>query len=130
MKRFLIYKYDPGNPKDEPKYVSYYVDLKKILPCIWTLSFMLKITSIQPSHSEDHADKVFADHARWTAMDSIHWPVSDKLTVIFQSIPPHHTFGTHVCFKRLSCRHDEFLCPISNYWALFEEKMTKSLRGN
>ena len=32
MKRFLIYKYDPENPNDEPKYVSYYVDLKKIPP--------------------------------------------------------------------------------------------------
>lgn len=32
MKRFLIYKYDPENPKDEPKYVSYYIDLQKIPP--------------------------------------------------------------------------------------------------
>lgn len=32
LKRFLIYKYDPENPNDEPKYVSYYVDLKKIPP--------------------------------------------------------------------------------------------------
>jgi len=32
MKRFLVYKYDPENPKDEPKYISYYIDLKKIAP--------------------------------------------------------------------------------------------------
>lgn len=32
MKRFLIYKYDPENPSDEPKYVSYYIDLTKIPP--------------------------------------------------------------------------------------------------
>ena len=32
MKRFLIYKYDPENPNDEPKYVSYYIDLKNIPP--------------------------------------------------------------------------------------------------
>jgi len=32
MKRFLIYKYDPENVNDEPKYVSYYIDLKKIPP--------------------------------------------------------------------------------------------------
>lgn len=32
MKRFLIYKYDPENPSDEPKYVSYYIDLNKIPP--------------------------------------------------------------------------------------------------
>mgnify|MGYP000904072655 CR=1 FL=1 len=32
VKRFLIYKYDPENPRDEPKYVSYYIDLKKIPP--------------------------------------------------------------------------------------------------
>jgi succinate dehydrogenase (ubiquinone) iron-sulfur subunit len=32
MKRFLIYKYDPENPHDEPKYVSYYIDLTKIPP--------------------------------------------------------------------------------------------------
>jgi len=32
MKRFLIYKYDPEDSKDEPKYVSYYIDLKKISP--------------------------------------------------------------------------------------------------
>ena len=32
MKRFLIYKYNPENPDDEPKYVSYYIDLKKISP--------------------------------------------------------------------------------------------------
>jgi succinate dehydrogenase (ubiquinone) iron-sulfur subunit len=32
MKQFLIYRYDPANPEDQPKYVSYYVDLKKISP--------------------------------------------------------------------------------------------------
>lgn len=32
MKQFLVYKYDPENPTDEPKYVSYYIDLKKIPP--------------------------------------------------------------------------------------------------
>lgn len=32
MKRFLVYKYDPENPSDEPKYVSYYIDLTKIPP--------------------------------------------------------------------------------------------------
>ena len=32
MKRFLIYKYDPENPNDEPKYMSYYLNLKTILP--------------------------------------------------------------------------------------------------
>ena len=32
MKRFLVYKYDPEDPNDEPKYVSYYIDLKKIPP--------------------------------------------------------------------------------------------------
>lgn len=32
MKRFLIYRYDPENPNDEPKYISYYIDLKKIPP--------------------------------------------------------------------------------------------------
>lgn len=32
MKRFLVYKYDPENPNDEPKYVSYYIDLKTIPP--------------------------------------------------------------------------------------------------
>lgn len=32
MKRFLIYKYNPEDPKDEPKYVSYYIDLNKIAP--------------------------------------------------------------------------------------------------
>lgn len=32
MKQFLIYKYDPEDPTDEPKYMSYYIDLKKIAP--------------------------------------------------------------------------------------------------
>jgi len=32
MKQFLIYKYNPEDPSDEPKYVSYYIDLKKIAP--------------------------------------------------------------------------------------------------
>ena len=32
MKQFLIYKYDPENPNDEPKYKSYYIDLNKIPP--------------------------------------------------------------------------------------------------
>ena len=32
MKRFLVYKYDPEDPTDEPKYMSYYIDLKKIPP--------------------------------------------------------------------------------------------------
>jgi succinate dehydrogenase (ubiquinone) iron-sulfur subunit len=32
MKRFLIYRYNPEDPSDEPKYVSYYIDLKKISP--------------------------------------------------------------------------------------------------
>lgn len=32
MKRFLIYKYNPEDANDEPKYVSYYIDLKNIPP--------------------------------------------------------------------------------------------------
>lgn len=32
MKRFLIYRYDPEDLNDEPKYISYYVDLKSIPP--------------------------------------------------------------------------------------------------
>lgn len=32
MKRFLIYRYDPTNENDVPKYVSYYIDLSKIPP--------------------------------------------------------------------------------------------------
>lgn len=32
MKRFLIYRYDPEDPSDEPKYISYYIDLKLIPP--------------------------------------------------------------------------------------------------
>ncbi|KAM3133217.1 hypothetical protein pb186bvf_014645 [Paramecium bursaria] len=32
QKRFLVYRYDPADPEDFPKYVSYYVDLKKIPP--------------------------------------------------------------------------------------------------
>ncbi|CAD8173071.1 unnamed protein product [Paramecium pentaurelia] len=32
MKQFLIYRYDPADENDFPKYVSYYVDLKKIPP--------------------------------------------------------------------------------------------------
>lgn len=31
-KRFLVYKYDPEDPNDEPKYVSYYIDLSLIPP--------------------------------------------------------------------------------------------------
>jgi succinate dehydrogenase (ubiquinone) iron-sulfur subunit len=32
MKRFLIYRYNPNDPNEKPRYVSYYVDLKKIPP--------------------------------------------------------------------------------------------------
>jgi succinate dehydrogenase (ubiquinone) iron-sulfur subunit len=32
LKRFLVYRYNPEEPDDKPKYVSYYVDLKKIPP--------------------------------------------------------------------------------------------------
>jgi len=32
MKRFLVYKYDPADENDTPKYVSYYVPLNKIPP--------------------------------------------------------------------------------------------------
>lgn len=32
MKRFLIYRYNPEDPNDQPKYVSYYIDLKNIAP--------------------------------------------------------------------------------------------------
>lgn len=32
MKRFLVYRYNPEEPDDKPKYISYYVDLKKIPP--------------------------------------------------------------------------------------------------
>lgn len=32
MKRFLVYRYNPEDPDDKPKYVSYYIDLKKIPP--------------------------------------------------------------------------------------------------
>lgn len=32
MKRFLVYRYNPEDPNDKPKYVSYYIDLKKMAP--------------------------------------------------------------------------------------------------
>jgi succinate dehydrogenase (ubiquinone) iron-sulfur subunit len=32
MKRFLIYRYDPTLENDKPKYVSYYIDINKIMP--------------------------------------------------------------------------------------------------
>lgn len=32
MKRFLVYRYDPSNEEDTPKYVSYYVPLNEIAP--------------------------------------------------------------------------------------------------
>ena len=28
MKRFEIFRYNPNDPEDRPKYVSYYIDLK------------------------------------------------------------------------------------------------------
>ena len=31
-KRFLIYRFNPEDPTDKPKYVSYYIDLKEIQP--------------------------------------------------------------------------------------------------
>jgi len=32
LKRFLVFRHDPSNKKDFPKYVSYYVDTKNIGP--------------------------------------------------------------------------------------------------
>lgn len=32
MKRFLIYRSNPVYPNDQPKYISYYIDLKTVAP--------------------------------------------------------------------------------------------------
>jgi len=32
MKQFLIYRYNPADPNDTPKFVSYYIDLNEIKP--------------------------------------------------------------------------------------------------
>lgn len=32
LKRFMVFKYDPENPADKPKYISYYVDITKFNP--------------------------------------------------------------------------------------------------
>ena len=32
MKQFLIYRYNPSDANEKPRYVSYYVDLKKVPP--------------------------------------------------------------------------------------------------
>lgn len=47
MKQFLIYKYDPENPSDEPKYMSYYIDLKTISPMY--LDALIHIKDFQDS---------------------------------------------------------------------------------
>ena len=28
MKRFLVYRSNPGDPEDQPRFMSYYIDLK------------------------------------------------------------------------------------------------------
>jgi len=42
MKRFLIYRYDPADENDTPKYVSYYVPLNKIPPMYLDALFYIK----------------------------------------------------------------------------------------
>lgn len=46
-KRFLIYRSNPSDPNDQPKYVSYYVDLKEISPMY--LDALLHIKDSQDS---------------------------------------------------------------------------------
>ena len=41
MKRFDIYRYNPNDPEDRPKYVSYYIDMKKCGPMF--LDALIKI---------------------------------------------------------------------------------------
>lgn len=59
--------------------------------CIWMLWFTLKTILIQPYHSEDHAERVFAVHALWTVMDFTPSLVSDKLieTLLSHHLLPH-----------------------------------------
>lgn len=42
MKRFLLFRYDPSDPADKPKYVSYYIDLTKIMPMYLDALFYIK----------------------------------------------------------------------------------------
>jgi len=42
MKRFLIYRYDPSDENDTPKYVSYYVPLDEIAPMYLDALFYVK----------------------------------------------------------------------------------------
>ncbi len=41
MKRFDIYRYNPNDPEDRPKYVSYYIDMNKCGPMF--LDALIKI---------------------------------------------------------------------------------------
>jgi succinate dehydrogenase (ubiquinone) iron-sulfur subunit len=42
MKRFLVYRFNPEDPNDKPRYVSYYIDLKKIAPMYLDVLFYIK----------------------------------------------------------------------------------------
>lgn len=42
MKRFLVFRYDPSVPEDKPKYVSYYIDITKIMPMYLDALFYIK----------------------------------------------------------------------------------------
>lgn len=42
LKRFLIFKYDPENPSDKPKYISYWVDINKMMPMYLDALFYIK----------------------------------------------------------------------------------------
>lgn len=72
---------------------------KKFLQCIWTLWSTSRTISIQPYRSEDHAERVFAAHVRWTAMDCTLWPASGKLTRTFQSHHLLHLWDTCLCWR-------------------------------
>lgn len=44
MKRFLIYRYDPSDPTDYPKYMSYWVDINKFMPMFLDAILYIKNT--------------------------------------------------------------------------------------
>lgn len=50
MKRYLVFRYDPADPNDNPKYVSYYIDMKKIMPMYLDVLFYIK-NNLDPSLS-------------------------------------------------------------------------------
>jgi succinate dehydrogenase/fumarate reductase-like Fe-S protein len=102
MKPFLVYRYNPEEPDDKPKYVSYYVGIKKILlmyldALLYIKNYIYPTLTLKRSCREGICGSCTMNCDGHHTLACIRAINTDILAIAY------YTARSHVCFKGVGC---------------------------